>query len=108
MALVLMNARLFTGTGEPPLADGAIALYGERIGWVGPASEAPPGDVVDCSGKTILPGLVDAHAHLIYENVRDAYSIELLKPLEAAAIDAALNAAKLLRLGFTSIRDVGT
>jgi len=108
MGLVLTNARVFTGTGEPPLEDAAIALAAERIGWVGPASEAPPGEVVDCEGKTVVPGLVDAHAHLIYENVRDAYSIELLKPLEEAAIDAALNAARLLRMGFTSIRDVGT
>jgi len=108
MGLVLANARVFTGTGERALEDAAVALDGERVSWVGPAAEAPPGEVVDCRGKTIVPGLVDAHAHLIYENVRDAYSIELLKPVEEAAIDAALNAAKLLRLGFTSIRDVGT
>jgi imidazolonepropionase-like amidohydrolase len=108
MSLVLANARVFTGTGEPPLENAALALDGTRIGWVGPASEAPAGDTVDCTDKTIVPGLVDAHAHLIYENVRDPYSIELAKPLEEAAIDAALNAAKLLRMGFTSIRDVGT
>jgi imidazolonepropionase-like amidohydrolase len=98
VSLVLANARVFTGTGEPPLEDAAVALDGERIGWVGPTSEAPDGETVDCTGKTIVPGLVDAHAHLIYENVRDPYSIELAKPLEEAAIDAALNAAKLLRM----------
>jgi imidazolonepropionase-like amidohydrolase len=105
---ILANARVFTGTGEPPLESAAVALDGERVTWVGPASEAPAGDVVDCTGKTIVPGLVDAHAHLVYENVRDPYSIELLKPLEEAAIDAVLNAGKLLRMGFTSIGDVGT
>ena len=108
MSLVFANARVFTGSGEPPLENAAVAVEGSRIAWVGPAAEAPAGDVVDCTGKTILPGLVDAHAHLIYEHVRDPYSIELAKPLEEAAIDAALNAATLLRMGFTSIRDVGT
>jgi imidazolonepropionase-like amidohydrolase len=106
--LVLTHARVFTGTGEAPIEDAAVAVEGARIAWVGPASEAPAGEVADCTGRTILPGLVDAHAHLVYEGVRDSYTIELAKPLEEAAIDAALNAAKLLRMGFTSIRDVGT
>jgi len=108
VSLVLTNARVFTGTGDAPLENGAVALEGSRIAWVGPAADAPAGDVIDCTGKTILPGLVDAHAHLVYDHVRDAYTIELAKPLEEAAIDAALNAAKLLGMGFTSVRDVGT
>jgi len=108
MSLVLANARVFTGTGEPALEDAAVVVEGGRVAWVGPASEAPDSDTVDCTGKTILPGLVDVHAHLVYEGVRDSWTIELSKPLEEAAIDAALNAAKLLRMGFTSIRDVGT
>src|SRR5262249_50959950 len=57
---------------------------------------------------TVIPGLCDAHAHLVYEGVADNWTIELSKSLEEAAIDAALNAAKLLRMGFTSVRDVGT
>jgi imidazolonepropionase-like amidohydrolase len=45
---------------------------------------------------------------LVYHNVTDPYSIELSKPLEEATVDAALNAERLLSLGFTSVRDVGT
>jgi imidazolonepropionase-like amidohydrolase len=108
MSFVLVNARVFTGTGEAELENAAVVVEGSRIGWVGPASEAPHGEIIDCTGKTILPGLVDAHAHLTCQDARDPYTLELAKPLEEAAIDAVLNAAKLLRMGFTSIRDVGT
>jgi imidazolonepropionase-like amidohydrolase len=108
VSLVLANARVFTATGESPLENASVALDGTRISWVGPAAEAPAGEIVDCTGKTIVPGLVDVHAHLVYESVQDSWTIELSKSLEEAAIDAALNAGKLLRMGFTSIRDVGT
>ena len=64
--------------------------------------------MVDCAGRTIIPGLCDAHVHLVYDFVKDTYDIELARPLEQAAVDAAVNAAKLLELGFTCGRDVGT
>jgi imidazolonepropionase-like amidohydrolase len=109
MDMVLVNARVFTGTGTEVRDGAAVAIEGNRIAWVGPSSEAPAGEmIVDCAGKTILPGLVDAHAHLVYEAVKDNWTIELSKSLEEATIDSALNAAKLLGMGFTSIRDVGT
>jgi len=109
MDALLTNARVFAGTDTSFVENGAVLIEGDDLAWVGPSDQAPAHtEVIDCAGRTILPGLIDAHAHLVYHEVRDPYSIELAKPIEEAAIDAALNAAKLLRLGFTSIRDVGT
>jgi imidazolonepropionase-like amidohydrolase len=113
MHLALVNARIVTGTGAETIEDGTILVDGDRIAWVGPAAEFEPADrglseTVDCAGRTILPGLVDAHAHLVYAGVSDPYTIELSKSIEQATVDSALNAALLLALGFTSIRDVGT
>ena len=109
MTLALINANVFPATGEESIPDGAVVVDDDAIAWVGPASEAPAAtQTVDCAGKTLLPGFVDAHAHLIYDEVTEPYTIELARPLERAAIDAALGAQKLLSLGFTSIRDVGT
>src|SRR5262245_29757776 len=110
MAIALTNARVFTATGDPTLEDATVIVDGDRIAWVGPTANAPQTDAVqvDLEGRTILPGLVDAHCHLVYDNVQDGYTIELAKPLEQAAIEAALHAAKLLRMGFTAVRDVGT
>lgn len=109
MTLALTNATVFPATGEDVLSDGTVMLDGETISYVGPADDAPAADeTFDCAGKTITPGFVDAHAHLIYDEVTEPYSIELARPLERAAIDAALGAQRLLSLGFTSVRDVGT
>jgi imidazolonepropionase-like amidohydrolase len=109
MGIALTNATVVTCTGDPPIVGGTVVVEGEEIAWVGPAGEAPPGhETIDCSGRTVTPGLCDAHVHLVYDHVKDTYDIELARPLEQAAIDAAVNAAKLLRLGFTCGRDVGT
>jgi len=108
--IALTNATVVPCTGEQPLEHATVLVEGDRIAWVGVSADAPENgaEQVDCTGKTILPGLCDAHAHLVYDDVQDAYTIELSKPVEQAAIDGALHAAKLLRLGFTSMRDVGT
>ncbi len=69
------TARLFTGgrviVGDGRvIAEGAVLVRGERIVQVGSAGEvtAPPGaTVVDLSGRTVMPALVDTHAHLGWE-----------------------------------------
>src|SRR5215470_1611493 len=107
MTTVLTNASIFTGTGEEALEGAAIGIDDGKVTWIGDADDPRAGDeALDCAGATILPGLIDAHAHLVYSGVTDPYSIELAKPLEEAAIDAGLNADRLLTLGFTSVRDV--
>ena len=109
MSIALAHATVIPCTGADPISNGTVVVDGERIAYVGPAAAAPPADrVVDCVGKTIMPGLVDAHVHLIYHEVSDNWSIEVTKSLEEATVDALLNAALLLRKGVTSIRDVGT
>ena len=49
----------------PPIADGVIAIEGDRIAWVGPASKAESGaDVHDLGDAIVMPGTVNAHCHL--------------------------------------------
>ena len=109
MRTALVNATVIPCTGADPIAGGTVVVDGERIAYVGPATGAPPADrTVDCAGRTVMPGLVDAHAHLMYHEVADNWSIELTKSVEEATLDAVLNAALLLRRGVTSIREVGT
>jgi imidazolonepropionase-like amidohydrolase/Tol biopolymer transport system component len=66
--LALVGARLLTMTGDGAGAidDGVVVIDGDRIVSVGPraATLVPAGaKVIDVAGKTIMPGLVDAHAH---------------------------------------------
>ncbi|KQN86222.1 imidazolonepropionase [Arthrobacter sp. Leaf69] len=55
------------------LKNAAVVVEGERISWLGPASEAPAADdAVDAGGRALLPGWVDSHTHLIFAGDRTA------------------------------------
>ncbi len=49
---------------QPPIANGAVAVEGDRIVFVGAADQAPAGTVVDLGDAALLPGLVNVHTHL--------------------------------------------
>jgi imidazolonepropionase-like amidohydrolase len=90
------------------LDDQLIAIDGDRIKAVGPYSPPPSGaSVVDWSGYTVLPGLIDMHTHL----VGDIQSAGIADPLLTSAADDVLIGARharaTLRAGFTTVRDVG-
>lgn len=65
--VALTGARIFDGTGAAPIERGTVLIRGDRIEAVGAegAVSIPSGATrVDLSGKTILPGLINAHGHL--------------------------------------------
>ncbi|MFN0024398.1 MAG: amidohydrolase family protein, partial [Parvularculaceae bacterium] len=90
------------------LDDRMIRIENDRIVEVAPW-RAPPAEarVIDWSNKTVLPGLIDMHTHLI----GDIQGAGLADPLTYTAAQDALigagNARATLRAGFTSVRDVG-
>jgi imidazolonepropionase len=55
--------------------DGALVAEDGRITWVGPTADLPPvaagAEVVDATGKVVLPGFVDSHTHLIFAGSRE-------------------------------------
>ncbi len=75
-----INARLATMTaGSAPyglMEDAALAVQGGVIAWIGPMSELPADDrvncpdVLDCGGRLVSPGLIDCHTHLVYAGDR--------------------------------------
>jgi imidazolonepropionase-like amidohydrolase len=63
---VIVGATLIDGTGAPPVTDAVVVVQDGRISAVGTRSEVsvPDGsDVLDASGKYLMPGLVDLHNH---------------------------------------------
>jgi len=64
---VLRGFTLIDGTGGAPVPNSAMVVDAGRISWVGPVSslKAPAGaEVVDLTGRFVMPGIVDLHGHL--------------------------------------------
>lgn len=105
---VITNVRLIDARGGPPIARGHLAIRDGKIVSVGPHAKKPKADAeLDGGGRTLLPGLIDAHAHLIYSGFRGLDNIDRCG-LETATINAVCNARRVLEAGYTAIRDVGT
>lgn len=108
----IAGARVIDGTGADPIDHGFVAIEDDRITAVGPMERldrAVPADVprIDAAGRTVIPGLIDAHAHLVYGGYRRFDELNRVSA-EEAAIHASTNAAVVLRAGYTTVRDLGT
>jgi len=84
----------------------AIVIEGGKIVSVGPDSGvAADAKVIDLSGKTVLPGLIDAHTHITFDPKYGYEQLAISAPREA--LIGAKNARITLLAGFTTIRNVG-
>jgi imidazolonepropionase-like amidohydrolase len=105
VTLRLVGGRLIDGTGADPLERASVTIEGERITAVSKASASGRGgDVIDCAGLTLLPGLIDAHAHLglVFDFAADP---GVMSPAEIAALTFR-NCELCLDAGFTTVRDM--
>jgi imidazolonepropionase-like amidohydrolase len=104
------NAQIFDGTGRPPFA-GEVLVKGNRIDAVGEANlrlDRQGAEVIDCGGTTLMPGMVEAHAHLSWPSSVGRIINAMVLPPEEHLLVTARNARVTLDAGFTSAYSAGS
>jgi imidazolonepropionase-like amidohydrolase len=105
--LLIKNGTLIDGSGSEAAPNSVIAVEGNRISHVGPAGaamrpETPDDNVIDATGKFILPGLIDAHCHIsLHQGALPG--IRYTSSAEFCTLWAAHAIGRVLRAGVTSI-----
>jgi imidazolonepropionase-like amidohydrolase len=111
METVLIGGTLIDGTGRDPLLRAGVLMKDRKIHAVGPVAQLSYGRdarIVDVTGLTIMPGLIDIHTHLTYHGDQpNVWQLEFEESIELNTLKAARNAAHILQTGFTSIGDGG-
>jgi imidazolonepropionase-like amidohydrolase len=89
------------------LTNQQIVIEGDKIVSIGPATSTPAGaQVINLPDSTVLPGLIDAHTHLTFENTKLGYEgLGVSVPRET--LTGAKNARLTLMAGFTTVRNLG-
>ena len=113
-ARVIRAGRMFDSEAGAFLPAREILVRGGRIVQVGERVDRPAGaTVVDLTGYTVLPGLIDAHTHLLYlEQIGATLTMEGIKALvneglPLRALHGAARARTYLAAGITTVRDLG-
>jgi imidazolonepropionase-like amidohydrolase len=107
--IALVGGRLIDGTGADPLVDSVVVIDGDKIHQAGPADQVKvprEADVIDIAGKTVLPGLIDAHVHLFGITSMNQMTWVIDEP-HVRTVRAAIDAWRCLDAGFTTVRDAG-
>jgi imidazolonepropionase-like amidohydrolase len=108
-AILLENAQIIDGNGRQPF-QAAVLIEGDQIVAVGEDAALRVAHLqharrIDLAGKTVMPGLIDAHCHLSFDDAASNPEIFYQRRNALSALVAAYNAKKLLRAGVTGILD---
>ena len=110
----LVGATIIDGTGGPVLPNASLRVRDGRVvavwkdGDRPTDAKSPADETVDVRGKTVMPGLIDAHCHISYGEGRTAEEVDVYGGAEWAAVRAVWNANKVLQSGVTSFCDPGS
>ncbi len=109
MATVFRKENVIVGTGQVN-ERGTVVVDGNLVKFVGPAKKYPSSKkdaVFDISGKTVLPGLIDAHIHICVDGSPDPITSLLKDSVPQITLKAADHARRTLEAGVTTVRDMG-
>jgi imidazolonepropionase-like amidohydrolase len=110
MRTILTNCNLIDGIVNDVMSNSYIIIQDEEVKeiGIGDIQVFPTDNVIDCSGKYVLPGLIDCHVHLVWDGSPDPQEIINVLEQEMVALRAYKHATEYLNLGITTVRDVAS
>lgn len=111
---IFKGMTLIDGTGAPPVPDAFVRVEGGTIAAVGRVSDLGEGahqdgiEVIDVSGRTVLPGLINAHEHLTFKRYHGVFQDVVTRwSDERLLLHGAASCLVSLSEGVTTVRDIG-
>ncbi|HJU10627.1 MAG TPA: amidohydrolase family protein [Candidatus Binataceae bacterium] len=105
------GANLIDGI-NPPKKNSVVVVEDERITSVSSEADAPAPSasdlLFDLEGRSLMPGMVQCHYHVAYDNIGNLLDLDLKHPATMLTLIAAKNAELLLRCGFTGAVGAGS
>jgi imidazolonepropionase-like amidohydrolase len=110
MRTILHNCTVLDGIINEEITNTYIIIEHDEIKeiGVGNVDTLPSDNVIDCSGKYVLPGLIDCHVHLVWDGSPDPQAVISKLNQETVALHAYKHATEYLQLGITTVRDVAS
>lgn len=103
-SVLITNANIFDGKSDKLATGMSVLVEGNKIAKIAKSITAPAGaTVIDAKGKTLMPGLIDAHAHPMFAGI--SQQAGLTSPDGYLNLVAAKTAEQFLMQGFTSLRE---
>ena len=109
--ILISGGTLIDATGAPARPNPGVLLRGDNIQVVGPGAAEAAGagaERIDADGRTVMPGLIDAHCHATFDDVQSNDELFFHRDPATAALVAGQNLTKMLRAGVTAYCDPDT
>src|SRR5581483_6590621 len=112
-AIVIENCDVIDGMGNPPRRAVDVVIEENRISAISPVGErvaraTHDGELhIDGAGKTVMPGLIDAHCHMTYGESMTQEEQDIFTGVEGSTLRAAWNVQKVLSAGVTGVSQPG-
>lgn len=106
--IVLSGGSLIDGNGGEPIPDSILLIQDNKIAAVGKRGELkiPDGSqILDISGKTLMPGMIDCHCH--FSELSQDFQVNLFTHKTVRTFQAAAMLKRILHSGFTTVREAG-
>lgn len=109
---IIKGGNLIDGAGAKPVKNAVVVIEGAKIIAVGKEGDVDiPTNAkkteIEADGKTVMPGLIDSHLHLMGLKTDRILEEELVRPQQLGLIKSVVDAKDLLDAGFTTVKDCG-